>query len=184
VYYLSNNCPCVSETITPCTSTRSERTACREDSKTWDCSPSSSKRLRTKGGRELQTARDERNGVTDLLCRLPSDVQDEAIPLVLGGGDVMVAAETGSGKTGAFGLPAVQLAHEIARRRSSGRARPASSSSASSAPSYTLSREDRSPFVAVDPSGFVCQSRDDRKWGGVRGSVGEQNRPNRGSRFD
>ena len=28
---------------------------------------------------------------------LPTDVQDEAIPLILGGGDVMVASETGSG---------------------------------------------------------------------------------------
>jgi len=40
---------------------------------------------------------------------LPSDVQDESIPLILGGGDVMVAAETGSGKTGAFVLPAIQV---------------------------------------------------------------------------
>ena len=32
--------------------------------------------------------------------RLPTDIQDEAIPLILGGGDVMAAAETGSGKTG------------------------------------------------------------------------------------
>lgn len=29
--------------------------------------------------------------------RLPTDVQAEAIPLILGGGDVLMAAETGSG---------------------------------------------------------------------------------------
>jgi superfamily II DNA/RNA helicase len=32
---------------------------------------------------------------------LPKPVQVEAIPLILGGGDVLVSAETGSGKTGA-----------------------------------------------------------------------------------
>lgn len=29
---------------------------------------------------------------------LPTAIQDEAIPLILGGGDVMASAETGSGK--------------------------------------------------------------------------------------
>jgi len=33
--------------------------------------------------------------VDDLGWTLPTDVQDEAIPLILGGGDIMVAAETG-----------------------------------------------------------------------------------------
>jgi ATP-dependent RNA helicase DDX1 len=47
---------------------------------------------------------------------LPSDVQDEAIPLILGGGDVMVASETGSGKTAAFGLPMIQCVHERLRQ--------------------------------------------------------------------
>ena len=35
--------------------------------------------------------------VDDLSWYLPTDVQDESVPLILGGGDVMVAAETGSG---------------------------------------------------------------------------------------
>ena len=39
-------------------------------------------------------------GVDDLGWSLPTDVQDEAIPLILGGGDVCVSSETGSGKTG------------------------------------------------------------------------------------
>lgn len=38
--------------------------------------------------------------VAELGWLLPTPVQAEAMPLILGGGDVMVAAETGSGKTG------------------------------------------------------------------------------------
>lgn len=44
--------------------------------------------------------------------RLPTDVQNEAVPLILGGGDVLMAAETGSGKTGAFCLPILQIVWE------------------------------------------------------------------------
>ena len=46
---------------------------------------------------------------TCTYSRLPTDVQAEAIPLILGGGDVLMAAETGSGKTGAFCLPVLQV---------------------------------------------------------------------------
>ena len=45
---------------------------------------------------------------------LPTDVQAEAVGLVLGGGDVAAAAETGGGKTGAFAIPTIQAAHEAA----------------------------------------------------------------------
>ncbi|KAL8430949.1 hypothetical protein Efla_006556 [Eimeria flavescens] len=46
---------------------------------------------------------------------LPTPVQADAIPIILGGGDVCAAAETGSGKTGAFALPSLQLTHEFLR---------------------------------------------------------------------
>lgn len=42
-------------------------------------------------------------------CRLPTPIQAECVPLILGGGDIMAAAETGSGKTGAFALPVLQV---------------------------------------------------------------------------
>lgn len=44
---------------------------------------------------------------------LPTPIQAECVGLVLGGGDVCAAAETGSGKTGAFAIPTVQAAHEL-----------------------------------------------------------------------
>jgi ATP-dependent RNA helicase DDX1 len=40
--------------------------------------------------------------VLKMEWHLPSPVQEEAIPLVLGGGDVMTAAPTGTGKTVSF----------------------------------------------------------------------------------
>lgn len=52
-----------------------------------------------------------------MVCRLPTPVQQEAMPLILTGGDVMAAAETGSGKTGAFALPILQIVHETLRAR-------------------------------------------------------------------
>ena len=49
--------------------------------------------------------------------------QAEAIPLVLGGGDVLMAAETGSGKTGAFCLPVLQITWESLKDLQEGKGR-------------------------------------------------------------
>ena len=46
--------------------------------------------------------------ISELDYRTPSPIQEQAIPLVLKGGDVMAAAQTGTGKTAAFTLPLVQ----------------------------------------------------------------------------
>ena len=39
----------------------------------------------------------------------PTPIQEQAIPLVLEGNDLMGCAQTGTGKTAAFGLPLMQL---------------------------------------------------------------------------
>ena len=44
---------------------------------------------------------------------LPTPIQAEAVPLALTGGDLLASAETGSGKTFAFGAPVLQLVHEM-----------------------------------------------------------------------
>ena len=117
-----------------------------------------------------------------LLCSLPTDIQAEVVPLILGGGDVMAAAETGSGKTGAFCLPIVQIVHERLRlaeqgsdrehkrqatEKGGGQSGTGEERCAGSEP-CTLNLQDRSSIVAVSDDGLVCQARSDREWGGCR----------------
>jgi ATP-dependent RNA helicase DDX1 len=84
------------------------------------------------------------------------------------------AAETGSGKTGAFVLPAVQLVHEI--KRAAEAARPIGSRAAAAAaptgPSPTLSVTDRSAIVTILPDRLMAQARHEKDWGGVRAELG------------
>ena len=46
--------------------------------------------------------------VTDLGYTVPTPIQQQAIPAVLAGGDLMAGAQTGTGKTAAFVLPILQ----------------------------------------------------------------------------
>jgi ATP-dependent RNA helicase DDX1 len=120
----------------------------------------------------------------DLNWVLPSDVQDESIPLILGGGDVMVAAETGSGKTGAFALPAIQIVHEVKRdleesaaaaaaaKAGGASSAAASASSAAPAAAATLNVNDRSALVTLSPDRLMSQCRHPKDWGGVRAGRG------------
>ena len=45
----------------------------------------------------------------DLKYSEPSEIQKEAIPIVLSGKNIMAAAQTGTGKTGSFVLPMIEL---------------------------------------------------------------------------
>ena len=65
------------------------------------------------------------------FIRLPTDVQAEAIPMILGGGDVLMAAETGSGKTGAFCIPILQIVWETLKDLESGKGRKSGTGSSS-----------------------------------------------------
>ena len=46
---------------------------------------------------------------------IPSPIQVEVIPLILNGKDLIGQAQTGTGKTAAFGLPALHLIEQLAR---------------------------------------------------------------------
>ncbi|XP_016974727.1 ATP-dependent RNA helicase Ddx1 [Drosophila rhopaloa] len=114
---------------------------------------------------ELGKATDE------LDWTLPTDVQAEAIPLILGGGDVLMAAETGSGKTGAFCLPILQIVWETLRDLEEGKVGKGGGSGLSVAP-WTMSFFDRGNALAVTPDGLRCQSREFKEWHGCRATTG------------
>ena len=111
----------------------------------------------------------------DLGYLLPTDVQDEAIPLILGGGDVMVAAETGSGKTAAFSLPLLQIVHEDLRLREGADSVREKSAGGPSGErlrgGWRISEVEKDLNVAVSADGLACQSRE-LKWVGARGQNG------------
>ncbi len=46
-------------------------------------------------------------GVRDMGFASPTEIQAKAAPIVLGGGDLIGASQTGTGKTAAFGMPAL-----------------------------------------------------------------------------
>ena len=48
----------------------------------------------------------------DLDHSEPSEIQKQAIPIVLSGKNLMAAAQTGTGKTGSFVLPMIELFQE------------------------------------------------------------------------
>jgi len=55
-----------------------------------------------------EVSEDIQNSLRDLGWSTPTPVQAKAIPLMRKGGDLIVQAHTGSGKTGAFGVPLVE----------------------------------------------------------------------------
>uniref|UniRef100_A0A0N5A8A6 ATP-dependent RNA helicase n=1 Tax=Syphacia muris TaxID=451379 RepID=A0A0N5A8A6_9BILA len=135
--------------------------------------------------------------VDEMGWNLPSDIQSEGIPAILGGGDVLMAAETGSGKTGAFCLPVLQIVWETLRDQMSGKkhnlpsGRLLKKSSFLTALSdiyfyvyflkrcnnhfyscldkkWKLNENDRDNNLAIDKDGLLCSSCDPQKWLGAR----------------
>ena len=111
---------------------------------------------------------------------LPTDVQDECIPIILGGGDCLASAPTGSGKTGAFAIPTIAVceewyAHDERRRKSTLLPPPSPTATTETIPiakATTVSTIDRSPSVSVSPCGLIVQSRPANSWAGGRSTVG------------
>lgn len=57
------------------------------------------------------------SGVADLGFESPTKIQEQSIPQILAGRDVVASAQTGTGKTAAFALPVLQLITEFKTAR-------------------------------------------------------------------
>ncbi|XP_057291400.1 ATP-dependent RNA helicase DDX1-like isoform X1 [Hydractinia symbiolongicarpus] len=107
-------------------------------------------------------------GIEDIGWLLPTDIQAEAIPLILGGGDVLMAAETGSGKTGAFCLPVIQIVYENLVTFKGGK----KSTNVNTKGKWEMSKFDRDPSFAISEDGLLCQAREQKQWQGARSNYG------------
>ncbi|RYH32433.1 DEAD/DEAH box helicase [archaeon] len=105
--------------------------------------------------------------IDDQRWVLPSDIQDEAIPLILGGGDVMGAAETGSGKTAAFALPILQSVYERLKSFED----TSSKAKASGDVVIQLNDNDRDSELSLTPP-FSCSYLIPDRWLGIRATHG------------
>ncbi|CAG5928137.1 unnamed protein product [Menidia menidia] len=111
--------------------------------------------------------------VEEMDWLLPTDIQAESIPLILGGGDVLMAAETGSGKTGAFSIPLIQIVYETLNDQQEGRKGRASVKTGGTIfNSWQMNPYDRSTALAIGPDGLCCQSREFKEWHGCRSTKG------------
>ncbi|CAD5217936.1 unnamed protein product [Bursaphelenchus xylophilus] len=107
------------------------------------------------------------SAVEEMDWTLPTDIQSEGIPAILGGGDVLMAAETGSGKTGAFCLPILQVVWESMRDSQRGRKRKINEQ----AP-WKMNIFDRDANTGIDNSGLTVKSTHPKLWNGTRCTTG------------
>lgn len=104
---------------------------------------------------------------------LPTEIQAEAIPLILGGGDVLMASETGTGKTGAFCIPITQVVYEQmleSKKQPAAGAREQQSKKLVDT-GWLLSTVDRAPDVVLSRDLLTAQSKSGN-WQGCRANKG------------
>ncbi|WP_096199429.1 DEAD/DEAH box helicase [Bacillus sp. FJAT-45350] len=57
--------------------------------------------------KDFQVSEDIKKAILDMGFEEPSPIQEKVIPVILDGGDVIGQAQTGTGKTAAFGIPVI-----------------------------------------------------------------------------
>lgn len=108
--------------------------------------------------------------LTENDWHLPTDIQAEAIPMILGGGDVLMASETGTGKTCAFCVPLVQIVYEqIIENKNLTTNKPQQKKPTDDV--WSLSAVDRAADVVLSRDFLEIQSKSGR-WQGCRSNKG------------
>ncbi|XP_063170764.1 ATP-dependent RNA helicase DDX1 [Candoia aspera] len=111
--------------------------------------------------------------VEEMDWLLPTDIQAESIPLILGGGDVLMAAETGSGKTGAFSIPVIQIVYETLKDHQEGKkGKTTIKTGGGVLNKWQMNPYDRGTAFAIGADGLCCQSREIKEWHGCRSTKG------------
>ncbi|PIK47054.1 putative ATP-dependent RNA helicase DDX1 [Apostichopus japonicus] len=90
--------------------------------------------------------------------------------------DKTLAAETGSGKTGAFCLPVIQIVHETLREKAEGKSASKVTAPKADSTNWRMNIYDRGESMAIDKEGLLCQSREHHSWYGTRSNKGVSNR--------
>ena len=61
------------------------------------------------GFKELELSKEVQSAIDDLGFEEATPIQSESIPVLLQGKDLIGQSQTGTGKTAAFGIPAIEL---------------------------------------------------------------------------
>ena len=75
------------------------------DSAESDCASSSSHQKTTKSFKDFDLRKHILRGIEEVGFSVPSPIQEQSIPIVLKGSDLIAQAQTGTGKTAAFAIP-------------------------------------------------------------------------------
>ncbi|ACO03146.1 MULTISPECIES: DEAD/DEAH box helicase [Persephonella] len=65
---------------------------------------------------DFQISKETLNSIRKMGFKKPTEVQEKTIPLILEGKDIIAQAQTGTGKTAAFGIPIVETVNTKSRK--------------------------------------------------------------------
>uniref|UniRef100_A0A8B9QU87 ATP-dependent RNA helicase n=1 Tax=Anas platyrhynchos TaxID=8839 RepID=A0A8B9QU87_ANAPL len=108
--------------------------------------------------------------VEEMDWLLPTDIQAESIPLILGGGDVLMVCMQDSR---AFSIPVIQIVYETLKDQMEGKKGKATIKTGGAVLNkWQMNPYDRGSAFAIGSDGLCCQSREVKEWHGCRATRG------------